>query len=912
MPPCARRRWLGAAVLLAAVAWSARVPAAAPQTPPPPPASEAPAAELERLFGDARRAYARHDLDAAHAAYLRLFERARDEGHARWQGRGELGLGIVAANRLRYTEAIPLLREALAILDRAGGPGDVGAACLALASALGRVDEARPLLARAVDAFERAHDVPARLRAQLQQARLAPDADVDALLTVLVADARAAGDRSIEGAALHLWGDRWFNRDELDRALPRLDEAVAVLADGGDPQELGTTYNSLGRLYRVHGQLAVALRYQRAALAIHEKSGTDYVRVQSLNAVAATYQIMGDLAQARVYYERALARAARGSAPSIMAFLRASYGSLLVQMGEVARGRALLAQALDAALPYYRTLRGRQLAEADARLGKWAIAAREIDEAVSHCPDTTRVDCAGARIVRARIALSRGDVAAAIAEQQTVLALIEAQHASLVPSDFMKQGFADLWVPTYSLAIDAQLRQGDVRGALETAELGRSRALLDLLASRDAASSSAASIASIAPIAPIAPSPASAAAVLAPPESRQSVVVARTARADDLVATAARLQSTLLIYWVGDGRIAIWTVAPDGAIHNVVAAVSQARLSALIRAATAPSPPAAGAAVAGLRTRGAQTLPIVVAPRPVWRELYDVLVQPVARYLPQARGSRLTIVPHGPLASVPFAALRDPGGRYLVERYATHVAPAGAFFDYSAPRGSRPSSALLVADPADVPRIAGEAPLVRLPGAAAEVRAIAKLWPAGGATVLAGAGATEARVLAEVPHHGVVHFATHAIVMDTNPGASFLALGRASEARDAGALTPAKIERLSLDADLVVLSACRSAGGVPTGDGVAALARAFISSGVPSVIATVWDVADAPTTRLLPAFYGAWLRGADKASALRAAQLQLLADLRAGRVTVPTKLGQVVLPEDPMFWAGFVLIGEAE
>jgi CHAT domain-containing protein len=117
---------------------------------------------------------------------------------------------------------------------------------------------------------------------------------------------------------------------------------------------------------------------------------------------------------------------------------------------------------------------------------------------------------------------------------------------------------------------------------------------------------------------------------------------------------------------------------------------------------------------------------------------------------------------------------------------------------------------------------------------------------------------------------------------------------------------------LSLDADLVVLSACRSAGGTPTGDGVAALARAFISSGVPSVIATVWDVADAPTTRLLPAFYRAWLGGADKASALRAAQLQLLADLRAGRVAVHTKLGRVVLPEDPMFWAGFVLIGEAE
>jgi CHAT domain-containing protein/tetratricopeptide (TPR) repeat protein len=909
MRPRVSRRSLAAVAVLAAIAASSRAPVVARQTTDPAAnlaASTHPTTDFERVFEAAQQAYRRHDLDAASVAYGRLRDRARAENAALWQARGQLGLGIIAMDRLRYAEAVPLVQQALDIFDRVGGPYDIGAACLALSRAMsggGSTVEARALLARAIDAFDRAHDVPAKLHAQLDWARLAPDAEADAALAALVADARAAGHRAIEGAALHMWGDRWFNRGELDRALHTLDAAVTVLIDGADPEELGTTYNSLGRLYRVHGQLAVALRYQLAALAIHEKNGSAYVHIQSLNAVAATYQILGDFAQARVYFERALDRATRGSAPAIVAFLRASYGDLLVRMGDVVHGRALIAQALDAAVPYYRTVRGRQLAEADARLGQWPLAAREIDEAISHCAETTRVNCIEARIERASIALVRGDVAAAAAEQQTVLGLIEAQHASLVTSDFMKQGFSDLWGPTYSLAIDLQLRQGDVRGALETAELGRSRALLDLLASRNAASPASA---------PVATGAAPAAAVLAPPASRQSLVVARTARVDDLVATAARLHSTLLIYWVSDNRIAIWTVAPDGEIHNAVSAVSRARLSSLIRAATTSRPAAAGTAVAGLQTRGAQTLPIVVAPRPVWRELYDVLVQPVARYLPRTAGARLTIVPHGPLAGVPFAALRDRTGRYLVERYATHVAPAGAFFDYSMPRASRPSSVLLVADPADVPRIAGEVPLARLPGAAAEAQAIAKLWPAGGATVLAGAGATEARVLAAAPQQGVVHFATHAIVRDTNPAASFLALGRAGDAPDAGELTPAKIEQLSLEADLVVLSACRSAGGTPTGDGVAALARAFISSGVPSVIATVWDVADAPTMRLLPAFYRAWLGGADKAAALRTAQLQLLADLRAGRVTVHTKLGRVVLPEDPMFWAGFVLIGEAE
>ena len=106
-----------------------------------------------------------------------------------------------------------------------------------------------------------------------------------------------------------------------------------------------------------------------------------------------------------------------------------------------------------------------------------------------------------------------------------------------------------------------------------------------------------------------------------------------------------------------------------------------------------------------------------------------------------------------------------------------------------------------------------------------------------------------------------------------------------------------------------MLSACRSGEGVPNGDGIAALARAFFYAGTDSLIVSLWDIADEPTNRLLPAFYREWLKGTDKAAALRAAQLQLLSDLRAGRVKITTPVGDVAVPEDPAFWAGFVLLG---
>jgi len=223
-----------------------------------------------------------------------------------------------------------------------------------------------------------------------------------------------------------------------------------------------------------------------------------------------------------------------------------------------------------------------------------------------------------------------------------------------------------------------------------------------------------------------------------------------------------------------------------------------------------------------------------------------------------------------------------------------------------------PGDVLLIGDPAGPPKIPGEPPLPRLAGASEEVRAIARLVPAARTTVLAGPAATEPRVRAALPNKAVIHFATHGIIRDGNPLASFLALGTVGEGVADGQLTADKIYGLDLEANLIVLSACRSGGGVITGDGIAGLARAFFYAGTPSVIVSVWDVADQPTNQLLPAFYRAWLTGADKASALRTAQLALIRSLRAGQVKVTLPAGTFVLPEDPAFWAAFVLLGEPD
>jgi len=126
---------------------------------------------------------------------------------------------------------------------------------------------------------------------------------------------------------------------------------------------------------------------------------------------------------------------------------------------------------------------------------------------------------------------------------------------------------------------------------------------------------------------------------------------------------------------------------------------------------------------------------------------------------------------------------------------------------------------------------------------------------------------------------------------------------------DDGRLTAREIYDLDLDADLVVLSACRTGLGAVSSDGVIGMARAFLYAGTPSVVATLWDVADEPSARLMPNLYRSLKRIPDKAQALRRAQLILLNDLRNGRVKVETKTGTAILGEHPILWASFILVG---
>jgi CHAT domain-containing protein/tetratricopeptide (TPR) repeat protein len=887
-------RWL-AAVLIVALAGTARQRAAAQQ----------PGADLDTLMADAQKAYRERRWDAAAATYQSIRDLARQRGDDGWEARGLLGLGSVDCERQRYADARVELLAALKTFEAEHELALVGRANDTLgrvATAFGDYQESEERSRKAVAAFEAVGDRRSRAHAAARVLSFERDpAAEDRAYIELLADARALGDLQLEGDVLHHKGDFLFNHGDYEGAIEKLDMAAAAFAKTNASASLATVYTSLGRLYRVHGQPGAALKYQLKSLEFAERSGTPRTHVQSLNAVGVAYEALGDFTRAREYFERALTAAETIGSPPLIEFLRANLGGFFAFAGEPERARILLEEVVAHGTEQHLAMRYDQLSTAYHDLGRYDDARAAAERALDLCAKETPLECVYASLHLADAELGLKHEAAALASYEPALKTLEEIHGKLAASDFLKQEFHHFWEPTYSIGIDLHFRRGEFREALETAELARARGFLDLLASRDIEPDTR-------------PVPAMTALQMRGAATTLSSRAAVSApNASDLAAIAARLHSTMVVYWVGRDSVYMWVVSPDGTVRGTTVKVASARLTELIRTTSPFAQPSGIRSASTATTRGDQPIALTSRKSPAWRELYDLLIKPIERDLPRTIGARLTIVPHGPLLHLPFAALRDAQGRYLVERYTIHSVPAAAVLQFTGERlhpNARSGQFLLVADPAAPPKLVGEPALPRLPGAIEEAHAIARLVPASRSILLADTSATETRLRASLPQRSVVHFATHAIVSDADPLSSFLALG--ADRDSDGKLTAQKIYRLKLDADLIVLSACRSGDGVVTGDGIAGLARAFFYAGAPSLVVSLWDVADAPTSRLVPAFYRAWLRGTDKAGALRSAQLALIRDLRNGRVKVTTPAGEIAIPEDPAFWAGFILLGEPD
>lgn len=315
--------------------------------------------------------------------------------------------------------------------------------------------------------------------------------------------------------------------------------------------------------------------------------------------------------------------------------------------------------------------------------------------------------------------------------------------------------------------------------------------------------------------------------------------------------------------------------------------------------------------------------------------LYQSLLGPGARAL--AGVESLTIATGGALASLPFAALvsRPPGGSgvaayreaaWLVRDMALAYVPSpqsfltlrrnarastapnrysgfGAFVPPSreAIRRSLPGAAC--ARDADAVAMLGPLPLsgpeVRLAGRRLNSEDAVRLGPAFTRTAVMQGG---------LDRYRIVHFAAHALLPTElaclNQPAILASTPTSGEARGA-LITAEDVVGMRLNADMVVLSACNTAGpdGKSAGEAFSGLARAFFFAGTRGLIATHWSVADESTALMMLNTVLAVANGQAGPAALRAQQLGMVSE--AGQGELPDRWAH------PFYWAPFVFAGTA-
>jgi CHAT domain-containing protein len=309
--------------------------------------------------------------------------------------------------------------------------------------------------------------------------------------------------------------------------------------------------------------------------------------------------------------------------------------------------------------------------------------------------------------------------------------------------------------------------------------------------------------------------------------------------------------------------------------------------------------------------------------------------------------TQLLLSPDGELNLIPFEALIDDQGHYLVEGYSISYLTSGRDLLRMQAKNKSSGKPVVIANPLfgepaaefmakvnsssrpangrrgsiTTGRDLSEVYFASLAGTAQEAKSIKQLFDA---SLLTGADATEVAVK-QLSAPKVLHLATHGFFLAETPATasgpvsgtatrginatakianpllrSGLALANANlhnTGNDDGILTALEASGLDLwGTELVVLSGCDTGvGEVRNGEGVYGLRRAFVLAGAESLVMSLWSVSDYTTRDLMSRYYKNLKQNMGRGEALRAVQIDMLK--RNPRL-------------HPFFWASFIQSGE--
>jgi CHAT domain-containing protein/tetratricopeptide (TPR) repeat protein len=755
---------------------------------------------------------------------------------------------------------------------------------------------------------------------------------------------RAVGDRRLEAGTLHLIGEAYFSLGEPQKALDKYNEALPIRKAVGDRRGEAATLHNIGVVYRSLGEPQKALDKYNEALPIRRAVGDRRGEAETLSSIGEAYFSLGELQKALDKYNEALPiRRAAGDRRGEAATLH-NIGLIYGSLGEMQKALDKFNEALSIfrAVGYRYgeavTLLG--IARVEQKHGDPLQARQTIEEAIGII-ESLRANIVSQEL-RASYFASRQEYYECYID---VLMQLHRQRPSAA-------------FDTAALAVSERARarsllellteaRADIRQGVDSSLLERERSLQQRLNAKASAQISLLNRKHTPAQADVAAKEITA--ITTEYEDLQARIRASSPRyaaltqPQPLNLTEIQQQvldeNTLLIeYALGEKRSYLWLVSqrsidtyelPPRAEIEAAARRVYELLTVRPKRGTLPDPQLITQAEA----------------------LSRMLLGPVA---PQLGRNRLVIVAPGTLSYLPFAALPEPGGerrkagdyQTLIAKHEIVTLPSASVLSTihreTAGRQRATKSIAVLADPVfeasdsrltsaknrnssvDTPAAPSPPPAVnaerseltrairtmnfsnaragftRLAFSRQEAESIFALTPGGTGLKATDFNASRALVLnQQLSQYRILHFATHGLLNSEHPelsGLVFSLVDQGGRPQD-GFLRLHEVYNLQLNAELIVLSACETGLGKEIkGEGLIGLTRGFMYSGVPRVVASLWNVDDLATAELMKLFYQGMLKdGLPAAAALRAAQFELSKQKRWAA---------------PYFWAGFVLQGE--
>jgi tetratricopeptide (TPR) repeat protein len=708
------------------------------------------------------------------------------------------------------------------------------------------------------------------------------------------------GDRAGEGITLNNIGAAYDSLGQYEGALGYYQQALAIWREIGHRDGEGRTLNNIGIIHERLGRYAEALGYYQQALAIKSEIGDRAGEGVTLNTIGAFYHRQERYAEALDYCQQALIiQREIGD--------RAGEGATLNSIGRVYNSLGRYEEALDYYEQSLSTKQGIGDRDGEAatlnNIGAVYHSLGRHEEALDYYQQALTIaqevgDRAGESGALNNIGLvykSLERYEEALDYYEQAIAMVETIHREMRVEE-LKSGFAAQQAPLYDEIIDLLDRMERPAEAFDYVQRAKARTLLDQLGNVRVNPLSTGDARPVEEEETLRGEIGTLNAQLReewakPPEQRsEEAIRALTARLEEkrdsyeelllrlklenpeyasLVSintlTCADTQAmlggntTLVEYYVLSERILAFVVTEDD-FHAVSISVTQDSLAE--------------------NTQALYAFPSLEGVPPVLQTLYQDLIAPVEPYI---HTDLVVIAPHRVLHYVPFAALHD-GEHYSVEKHMLFYIPSASVLPFALEK-RKPTVA--------PPLVLGD-PDGSLPHARQEAQAIAGLY---GVTAHVGEKAQEQLLWEQGLEAGILHLSTHGFYDVHSPLFSHLLLTPGGG--EDGRLDVYEVYNRGLDlenADLVVLSACQTnLGEMNRGDEIVGLNRALIYAGAPSVMASLWSVDDASTRELMERFYTHLQEGTSKAGALRAAQMELIAEGKYAH---------------PYYWAAFGVTGD--